>query len=194
MSKIKKSMTFTKFICKTHYNCCIMRERERMWAFELKRELTSGVGKAKGDGAVWNTTHVPDGHLTGVISKVLWTEVFQFQHLCLALQTHTHSHITQNSFSVRQSMHLHIMTTTCCLSVILWKSAICAFRIFFCIIWLLLSNSYFKFENTFSNLGHHRVTEVQTTKYYPKNNNTKLQYKVADFNWNIKSETGNVTA
>ncbi len=158
MSKIKKSMTFTKFICKTHYNCCIMRERERMWAFELKRELTSGVGKAKGDGAVWNTTHVPDGHLTGVISKVLWTEVFQFQHLCLALQTHTHSHITQKLFfcSAKHALthHDNNMLFVC---HPLETVPFVPLEFFFGIIWLLLSNSYFKFENTFSNLGHHRV-------------------------------------
>lgn len=63
-----------------------------MWVFEHRWELTGGVGKTKGDRAVWNITNVPHGHLTGVISKVLWTEVFQFQHLGLTLQTHTHSH------------------------------------------------------------------------------------------------------
>lgn len=147
MSKIKLKQDFHKSVTKsrgTQNSVQLLYEEAKranvsVWVFESGRELTGAVGKAKGDRAVRNITHVPYGHLTGVISKVLWTEVFQFQHLCLTLQMHTNIHIV-NIYSARQGMHLNIMKT----NKVCWSSsgnsAICAFIVFFFLYIILLQN------------------------------------------------------
>lgn len=143
MSKIKLKQNFHKSFTKsrgTQNSLQLLCEEAKranasVWVCECARELTGAVGKAKGDRAIRNITHVPYRHLTGVISKVLWTEVFQFQHLCLTLQTHTNIHNVNiyhiKISSVRQSMHLNIMKTNKVCWSSFGNSAICALIIFF---------------------------------------------------------------
>lgn len=178
MSKIKLKQVFHKSFTKSRgaQNSLQLlyeeakRANASVWVFESGRELTGAIGKAKGDRAVRNITHVPYGHLTGVISKVLWTEVFQFQHLCLTLQTHTNIHIVNiyhiKMSSVRQSMHLSIMKTNKVCRSSSGNSGICAFIIFFFYNFtteFYCWNLYFKHEIIFFHLGHHRVKIMSYT-------------------------------